>query len=43
LKPYAAMHMPMQVFVDDSGNKGKSRHFALLGLIGHSHNWGRFQ
>lgn len=34
--------MPIQVFVDDSGNKGQSRHFALVGLIGHSDHWAVF-
>jgi hypothetical protein len=34
--------MPFQVFVDDSGKKGQSRHFALMGLLGHSDDWSVF-
>lgn len=31
--------MPFSVFVDDSGTKGQQRHFALVGLLGHSDDW----
>lgn len=34
--------MPVQAFVDDSGGKGHTRHFALCGLIGHSEHWAEF-
>ncbi|MER9300980.1 DUF3800 domain-containing protein [Mesorhizobium sp. M0621] len=31
--------MVIQVFVDDSGGKGHTRHFALVGLLGFSEAW----
>lgn len=34
--------MPIQAFVDDSGGKGHSRHFVLVGLIGHAESWAEF-
>jgi hypothetical protein len=34
--------MPVQVFVDDSGGKGQSRHFVSCGLVAHSERWARF-
>lgn len=34
--------MPAQLFVDDSGGKGHSRHFVLAGLVSDSERWARF-
>lgn len=34
--------MVAQVFVDDSGGKGHSRNFFLVGLVSTSERWGRF-
>lgn len=34
--------MPVQVFVDDSGGKGHSQHFVLLGLASNSERWMEF-
>lgn len=34
--------MPVQLFVDDSGGKGHSRHFVLAGLVSDSGRWERF-
>lgn len=36
------MRVPIQAFVDDSGNKGSTRHFVLAGLISHSDDWAAF-
>jgi len=34
--------MPVQAFVDDSGGKGQSKHFVLVGLVSNSERWARF-
>ena len=34
--------MPVQLFVDDSGGKGHSRHFVLAGLVSNSERWQTF-
>lgn len=34
--------MTAQIFVDDSGGKGHSRHFVLVGLASTRHRWARF-
>lgn len=34
--------MPVQAFVDDSGGKGHSRHFVLVGLVSDSERWAKF-
>lgn len=34
--------MVMQAFVDDSGNKGTTRHFVLAGLLGGAESWADF-
>lgn len=34
--------MPVQVFVDDSGGKGHSQNFVLVGLVSNSERWARF-
>jgi len=31
--------VPIQVYVDDSGNRGSTRHFVLAGIVGHSEDW----
>jgi hypothetical protein len=34
--------MPVQAFVDDSGGKGQSKHFVLVGLVSDSERWAHF-
>lgn len=34
--------VPIQAYVDDSGNRGNTRHFVLAGLVGHSEDWAAF-
>ena len=34
--------MPIQAFVDESGGKGHTRHFALCGLVAPSEDWAEF-
>lgn len=34
--------MAVQVFVDDSGGKGQSKHFVLVGLVSDSERWSQF-
>ena len=34
--------MPIQAFADDSGGKGHSRHFVVVGLVGQSEAWANF-
>jgi hypothetical protein len=34
--------MPIQVYIDDSGNDGRSRHFILAGLMSQAEHWALF-